>query len=406
MKVEKMPPARNALRDISEVGFLCTGCAACATVCVKRCITMTPNEEGFLFPRINRQICIACGKCLMICPAFSGFQEKTPTAVYAAASKEIEETWNSSSGGVFFYAAKYVIEELKGYVCGAVLDDKLMLQHIVTNDLHIVSKMQGSKYIQSDIGNSYIQIIDLVKKGETVLFSGTPCQVAGIISATNNSEHLYTMDLICHGVPSNLAFQDYMHSMYELNLPMQLTFRQKSRHIKSSFSYSYYKNGNMTKSKTIPAFKDPFYQAFLDGYNYRESCYSCQYTKSKRVGDMTIGDCANWKAYEFSVDKVLSTVIINSEKGAALWAAIANKFDFKDADYPKECEMNMQLHTCVSRAPKRDKFYKDIKMFSLQQLKAKYCPHRGVKEKLVYFVLTHTTANGRNTLKRLLRRNK
>ena len=406
MNIDNQISAINTRNIISVVGKNCTGCGACAIECLKQCISLQPNEEGFLMPQVDINSCVHCGKCVRICPtqAKAKIEKREPIDAYAATSKIQSETWGSSSGGMFYHAAKCMIEEMHGYVCGAVLDENLILHHIVSNSMDDVARMQGSKYIQSRVDTCYSEIQRLLKQQQNVLFCGTPCQVAGLLSVIGSNDFLYTMDLVCHGVPSNLAFSAYIQKMYGADHFIDVTFRQKNNNIKSSFSYSYYKNKNKKKRETLPAFQDPFYQAFLDGHNYRESCYSCLYAESSRVGDITIGDCGNWRAYSLPTNLVLSTILINTRKGQMIWKAICNDLEYVAADYSQECKLNKQLHAPTTRTAKRDVFYEDIRTLPLEQLQKKYCPHRNLKDKLVYFVLMHTTVQSRESIKCLLKR--
>ena len=312
-------------KDISTIGEQCTGCGACSAICPLGCIQMKVDAEGFRMPEIDHTVYLNCGKCVKICPAYNDTIQYDPVRVLAAASYDEEGCQRSSSGGVFYEAARYVIQSLHGYVCGAVLDDDLQLKHIVTDSMRDVVKMQGSKYIQSDITGCYSEIQNHLKKHQVVLFCGTPCQVAGIEHFLGKTNGLVTMDLICHGTPSAYAFSEYMHKKYPEEKYFDFSFRQKNIHTKSLFSYHYFsknKKGNMKIAKRVLSSQDPFYQAFLNGDNYRESCYICKYAKDSRCGDITIGDCANYRAYELPLNKELSTVCINTENGEKMWNAI------------------------------------------------------------------------------------
>ena len=388
--------------DISDVGIKCTGCAACKAVCPRGCITMMPDSEGFLYPRIDREHCIACGKCVSVCSALSDISREKPIQAFAATSKDVTNTRQSSSGGVFFHAARYMIEHMHGYVCGAVLDEQLNLRHRVINRVSEIGKMQGSKYIQSSLDSCHDAITKALNKGHNVLFCGTPCQVMGMAKLVGNREQFYTMDLVCHGVPSNLAFQEYMQKAYRLSEFVNFTFRQKGKHMKSSFSYCY----GDKRMIVIPAFKDPFYQAFLDGYNYRESCYTCHFACANRIGDITIGDCASWRMYDLPIDKVISMVAINTVKGKRLWNLIKDESLYTDADYAQETKLNGQLNAPFIRTEKRNTFYMDLRNMEIHQLKSKYCPRKNFKDKARYFVLIHTSVQMRDDIKHIFKRKK
>lgn len=388
----------------------CTGCSACVAVCPVKCISMKLDEEQFLYPQIDSSKCIECGKCLKCCPDAYPLELNENVVAYAATGHDMEDVKKSSSGGAFYLCAKYVIEELKGYVCGAVLDDNFKLEHQIADNMEDVARMQGSKYIQSKIGNCYEQIIQLLAEGKYVLFSGTPCQVAGLKKVVRKgTQNLFTLDLICHGVPSSYAFADNIKKMYGSGVYRNFTFRQRNKYLLTSFSYAFSKDNVSCKGNEnqirIFAFEDPFYQAFLDGNNYRESCYNCKYATSTRCGDITIGDCANSNAYKSLLGKSLSSVLVNTQQGEILWEKVKGKFDYEVADYKKEVKLNQQLHEPVKRSNERDSFYVDLNKMKPQDFKQKYCPKREMKEKIKHFLIWHIPVSVRIKLKSLLGRN-
>lgn len=402
MKKDKEVWLTQRCQDISIIGAKCTGCAACVYVCPKNCISMKADKEGFYYPIIDSEKCINCSMCLKHCPANNEYDLNGEIDVYAATSKE-RETEKSSSGGVFYHVARYVINELNGYVCGAVLEDDLNLHHVVDNRMESVRKMQGSKYIQSNISQfCYNEIKTLLNQGKVVLFSGTPCQCAGMKSVLGEHENFYMMDLICHGTPSNLEFIKYIQKTYNNTEKKDFAFRVKNENEKSTFCYSFREE---KVKRVIPSYKDPFYEAFLNGYNYRESCYNCKYANEKRIGDISIGDCANWRAYSMPIDKVLSTVVINSKKGEDLWNKVSIEMDYVNADYKKEQLLNHQLREPVKRPEQRNSFYSDLDILSFKSLQKKYCYSRSFKDKISHFILMHTTVKTRDKIKHMLKGN-
>lgn len=392
----------------------CTGCSACITVCPQKCIVMQVDEDQFNYPKIDERKCIDCGLCLKTCPVDTPTPLYKNLEAYAATGKNEAIVEKSSSGGAFVLCAQYVIEKLNGYVCGAVLEDGLNLKHKIVNTMKDVQKMQGSKYIQSDMGNCFEVIVNLLNAGEYVLFSGTPCQVAGLRKIVKKGEnHLFTLDLICHGVPSAYAFSDYMKKMYGEEEYVGFTFRHRNKYLLTSYSYSYFhKNKNKKKNiqknidcqKLIEAFEDPFYQSFIEGNNYRESCYTCRYAQAKRCGDITIGDCANSNAYKSLLGRSLSSIAVNTEQGSKLWNSVKEQFEYVLADYEKEVKLNKQLHEPVKRPNKRDDFYYDLKEMGNNEFKEKYCSKRGLKEKTKHFILWHIPVRTRIKLKKLMGR--
>ena len=393
----------------------CTGCSACIATCPQKCIVMQVDEEQFNYPKIDERKCIDCGLCLKMCPIDNPTQLYKNLEAYAATGKNEAIVEKSSSGGAFVLCAQYVIEKLNGYVCGAVLEDGLNLKHEIVNTMDDVQKMQGSKYIQSDMGNCFEIIINLLEAGKYVLFSGTPCQVAGLRKiAKKEKDYLFTLDLICHGVPSAYAFKDYMKKMYGGEEEYSdFTFRQRNKYLLTSFSYSYFhKNKNKKKNiqkkaehyKLIEAFEDPFYQSFIEGNNYRESCYTCRYAQASRCGDITIGDCANSNAYKSLLGRSLSSIVVNTEQGSKLWKGVKEQFEYVIADYEKEVKLNKQLHEPVKRQNKRDDFYYDLKAMGNDEFKEKYCSKRRLKEKIKHFLLWHIPVGTRIKLKKIMGR--
>ena len=384
----------------------CTGCTACMTVCPMECIFMTADEEGFLYPDIYVEKCIECGKCLNKCPANKPVDLRTPLKALAATGKDATEVCNSSSGGAFYLCAKYVIEQLHGLVCGAVLNEDLSLQHEITDNMTGVTRMQGSKYIQSNLGGCLEEIAEYAAAGRKVLVCGTPCQIAAVNRVVKEGrDNLFTLDLICHGVPSAKKFSEYINSVYGCYPYDNFTIRQRNKYVLTSYSYSYKNKKSTDKQVCIDSFNDPFYQAFLDGHNYRESCYHCVYASPKRVGDITIGDCANTKACPSLMGRALSSMIINSAQGERLWKAIQSSVDYVDADYECETRLNKQLHIPVKRTDKRDEFYYDLKALPIEQLRKKYCPKRTAKERLKHFIIWHVPYKLRYKVIGVLRRN-
>ena len=189
----------------------CSGCTACKCSCPQNAIEMIYDEEGFKYPLINKEKCIECGICYNICPNIKKSEENTIIEAYGAKHKNETERFTSRSGGVFIAISDYIIE-LGGVVYGVELKENFEVEHSRAINKEQRDKFKGSKYIQSDMKDIILDIKNDLQNGKMVLFSGTPCQVAGVKASISKRyyENLYTCDLICHGVPSRKIFRDYL----------------------------------------------------------------------------------------------------------------------------------------------------------------------------------------------------
>ena len=192
----------------------CSGCTACVNACPKQCIVMKPDDEGFFYPEIDKSACIECGVCEKVCPFDKPKYENTEIQdVYACYIKEAKQRQRSTSGGLFYAIAKWVIEH-GGIVYGAAFDDNFKLRHIGVDNLQDLEQLRGSKYLQSYLGDCYAEIKDYLKNGRWVYFVGCGCQVAGLNAFLRKKyDTLITSDLVCHGAPSQLMFDwhlDYL----------------------------------------------------------------------------------------------------------------------------------------------------------------------------------------------------
>ena len=189
---------------------VCCGCAACANVCTRNAIDMQRDKKGFLYPVVNADTCNNCGLCESICPIINEKEERTPQHVYALKNKNESVRLGSSSGGIFSILAENVLRQ-RGVVYGAVFDKKWNVVHSRIESIKDLQKLRGSKYVQSSIGDSFKAVRDDLKSGRKVLFSGTPCQVAGLNAFLRNKhENLTTVDFVCHGVPNPRIWEDYL----------------------------------------------------------------------------------------------------------------------------------------------------------------------------------------------------
>ena len=312
----------NILKGIKT----CTGCGVCYNVCPKNAISMIQSEEGFLYPNVDEALCSNCGLCKKICPVlnpeYKNFQN--PKCYVAAANDELRK--DSSSGAVFPVIAEYILNA-GGFVCGAAYTEDNLLEHVIINKKEDLYKLKSSKYFQSNTTNVYSKIKDLLDKNSIVLFSGTPCQIAGLNAFLGDEyENLLTLDIVCHGVPSPMVYKKYLTELIgDKNEKVLFTnFRDKLK------GWSPYLITTTTTTTTIttPAENDDFMKAFLGNISLRESCFECPFQNIPRQGDITIGDCWGIDAYkpELNDDKGLSIAVINSQKGLDVFNKIKDNF--------------------------------------------------------------------------------
>lgn len=313
---------------------------------------MDVDAYGFNYPHIDSALCISCEKCIQICRDQKEGTRNMPLAAYAARGTSKEMVENSSSGGVFAALAASCLHE-KGFVAGAVMDcdnSHVDVYHILSESVRDLRRMQGSKYVQSEAWRSYEDIMDAVKTGKPVLFSGTPCQVDAVKRLTGDPDNLVTIDLICHGVPSQQMLNDYLNILekYLLGSICGFTFRDKS--IKKLFSARIDLRGKR-RSVFVRSHDMSFYKLFLNGTIFRESCYCCPYASLERTSDITIGDYWGIEEYhnillEQSDSLKLkdwSCVLVNTEKGKAFLDRYGNSLSLVATEVSWIQKKNQQL---------------------------------------------------------------
>ena len=271
----------------------CTGCMGCYNSCAQGAIEIKENDEGFLYPHINVEKCVECGLCIKRCPELNAHaaNQKSPK-VYAIINNKDKKV--SSSGGAFSLIARWILEQ-GGVIFGASMNNNLEVTHIAVETVEDLYKLRGSKYVQSNIGSTFCEAKEFLKKGRKVLFTGTGCQIAGLYAFLNNSRYegqLYTLDLICHGVPSQGAFKAYIEK-----LKKSTRLKGEKRNI---VGFSFRKLDSWMINPAIQFAKakelilnlsdNAYMNAFFCGLIFRESCYQCQYCNINRVGTYTIAD--------------------------------------------------------------------------------------------------------------------
>lgn len=313
--------------------YECCGCSACESICPKSCIKMMPNKEGFKYPVIvDKDECINCGLCERVC----AFEKKekirnTNPSCYYGWHLDPTIRRNSTSGAAFI-AISQVCRDL-GYnlFCGAVYDQNNRVQHICTNDFEKIFSMRTSKYVQSDLQNTLQEIKKLLKQGEKVLFSGTPCQSMGLKSLVGEQydENLITVSLVCHGVSSPLCFEKYKESVEKKYSSKVESIKFRDKKIKDGKMNHKFTTIALKNGKLIESVDDPYTMMFGLGYMHRKSCSRCQYATPLRNCDITIGDFWGIQLLnpELSdeLSKGISLVLGHSPKGETI-CALLNKY--------------------------------------------------------------------------------
>lgn len=300
----------------------CTGCFGCANSCKLNAIKMKLSDDGFYFPEINELLCNNCGQCKNNCPILNAKINnftKQDIQTYAAFSNDDDTRLASSSGGIFTQIAENFIEN-GGVVYGAAWTDNLNVNHIGVKNLKSIYKLRSSKYVQSNLENIYSEIVNKhLKNGIKVLFSGTPCQVAALKTFTD-SVNLFTVDVVCHGIPSKVIFDEYIKYISKGNRVISYNFRDKS------IGWSKYKvkmqmeNGEIYECITR---QDPFFHGFICDLYSNLACYNCKFAAIPRTGDVTLGDF--WKISDDLMDeKGVSVVLANNEKGLKILSELEN----------------------------------------------------------------------------------
>lgn len=309
---------------------LCCGCSACASVCPKNAIIMIENTKGFLIPQINETMCVNCGLCAKTCPLQNKTKEnhKTAIAVYAGIHKKDSVRQKSRSGGVFMAIAEWIIGQ-NGVVYGAAFDKDLSVQHMRAETYEECQKFQGSKYVQSDTVHTFCDVIEDLKAERYVLYSGTGCQIDGLIRCLKakkvNIEKLFTCDIVCHGNVSPKMYQDY-----------RLWYERKYQGKMSNFDFRDKTNGWASHMESFiinnkKYIKRGYTELYYCKAAYRLSCYDCPYADSKRVGDFTLADCwgADKKLPDLYDNKGISLVFANTEKAKIIIEKLSDKLTIR-----------------------------------------------------------------------------
>lgn len=318
----------------------CCGCSACVQRCPKQCITLHEDEEGFLYPKVDVETCIDCGLCEKVCPVLHQAEERVPIEVFAAKNPNEEIRYESSSGGIFTLLAEQTIDA-GGVVFGVKWNEHFEAVHAYTETKEGLAAFRGSKYVQSQVGETFKQAEQFLKQGRQVLFSGVPCQIAGLKKFLRRKyDSLLTVDIICHAVPSPLIWKQYIEEykkekrIYSINA---INFRDKTFGWNGyHFSISYTTKQNQRVNKKLPHGDNIYYKGFLNHLFLRPSCFSCCAKSGRSGSDILIGDCwgIDFLVKAYNDNKGYSIVCVYTQKGMTAANAILERsgsFAYSDA---------------------------------------------------------------------------
>lgn len=334
----------------------CCGCGVCALVCPKQAIVMELDSSGFLYPHFKQERCTSCGLCERACAFKKQPNNNMPLAVYALTRKDTQRLMDSASGGVFAGIAEYWIDQ-GNIVCGVAMIRRngiLTPCHTMVQTKEKLDPLLGSKYVQSDLETTYSDVKKLLDDGRKVLFSGTPCQVGGLKSwLKKDYSGLLTIDFVCHGVPSTAMFQNYLEveSKKMGHIIEDFRFRDKEKGWGLNAKLIYSEQGQK-KCVCVPSNQSSYYELFLRGEIYRESCYYCPYANAHHPADLTIGDY--WGIEQehplyltpygaLDQKKGISMLMVNTAKGAEVFEICKDTFWYYPSTFECVSKHNEQL---------------------------------------------------------------
>lgn len=391
----------------------CTACGACANICQKNAIQMKEDKQGFLYPSIDEEKCINCHLCEKVCQNIDTLSKNSPSKTLALQSKDYSLSQKSSSGGMFAQIAKYVLSK-NGIVFGCTMEktqDNFEIKHIYIDNEKDLYKLQGSKYVQSDIKNTYKESKQFLEQNRLVLYSGTPCQIAGLKSFLQKEySNLICIDLSCEGVPSQKLFNDYIKFLEkEKFFPEIIDFKfrnkQKFGWSTQGFTILCKDKKNKLKEKTIFQLTSSYFNLFINGGIHRESCYNCQFTGLNRLSDVTIADCwgiefeyPNLLKNSLTKNRGISLVLINTQKGEEILEKIKENLVIENIDITKLKKYNGPLRYPIKLNDTSRKYLPVYEKFGYKEMDKLFKKNLGWKY-FYYKIKEHTPKFVKNIIK-------
>ena len=377
---------------LKQNNLKCCGCTACYAICTKNAIAMQVDNEGFKYPAIDKNKCVDCGLCADVCPLDIKYEKiENMKMAFACTAKNENISKQSSSGGVFAILANMFIE--KGAVIyGAAFDEEWNVRHIRVDNKDEIKKLYTSKYVQSDMEDTFKTVKADLDSGKEVLFAGTPCQVAGLKSFLGeNYKNLTTIDFICHGVPSPEVWQRYIKEMAaNLNSRIvDISFRnKKDGWVKFCFMIKS-ENGHINYER---AGDNIYMQAFLKNLYLRPSCYGCRFKTLNRASDISLADF--WGVEEVLTEMYdeigVSLCWYSSEKGRNVLGEALEQMNWQKVNLLEAVKHNSAAIKSVAIHKNRDKFFKDFAESngSVIKLIEKHYDDRSLRKRLSYKIRT------------------
>lgn len=380
----------------------CCGCTACESICPQNCIKMETDEEGFFYPMVSSNRCIDCNKCINVCPIKYSRNhtkvneekriKKMDINFIIKKSANIPDCWiafnkndyireNSTSGGLFTAFAEHILDK-GGSVYGVIIDEDMNVVHDSTTKAEELESFRGSKYVQSNQVGIYKKVKNDLLTNKWVLYTGTPCQVNGLIRYLGNKhyEKLLTMDVICHGVGSPeywKNYTDYITDKFKSKIK-KVHFREKTYGYNSACLAVYLLNGSSCQKDHD---NDFYWSAFSKCYIFRPSCYECEFKTCTHVSDFTVGDY--WDSSnlpsKFKTAEGCSLLLVHTNKGKIILSQVSNKLEIKEEELRTALLVNgghqpSMLIASSYKPTKRDEFMSDMKKLKIDQLINKYIP--------------------------------
>lgn len=352
----------------------CTGCTACVSACPTHCIEMEADREGFAYPKTDISKCIHCGRCSAVCQVEKMLVAPEPIYALGANAKNNAIRVRSSSGGVFFYLASHILKR-GGVAYGAALQNNcISVRHECVRDQDDIQKLMGSKYVQSDVGDTFVQVKEQLQSGIEVLFTGTPCQIGGLKAFLGKEyENLICVSVICHGAPSPLLWNMYVQKCVSAlgGELLHCDFRNK-KHGWNHFGLRI--ESSSGKKRFTSAQTDPYMRMFLKNISLRPSCYQCSAKSNVCGADIVIGDFwgVEKRLPKLADDLGTSLILVYSTKGEKLIKAISENLVLQRVNAMEALLGNRAFSGSVAEPSLRNAFFADLQEMSFDFLAKKY----------------------------------